>query len=508
MKSITNKTVELSLSVSSVELPTCVPQILGAVGEGADSANDGQALQVLKAEMEKLTGLYGQRIDWQQVEVLALRVLEQQREISAAIWLGCAWFKCRGLPGLVDASHLLWQLFDRYWEEMSPPAARLRARRNQLLWLLDFMDAELKGEFEALDQPLWDQLQNHWQAIAAFWQMHDDQRVDFTRVLQVCRALPCAGVQGVLEVCESVPQVMPQVPDSPSAAVSLTVPEALSALVNQCIEQSLLSPLLYRLNRLQSWGAIRQCPEAIQEASVIPAPGSALREDFARVQEDGVAQSVLHFCETHLPTQPLWLDLSRASHDALVRLEAFEAAAAVVFEINELVQRIPLLAGLSFADGQPFADPQTRTWLAAVQPKLPELPVQESAAPDETFVDELTQRIKAAEHLAAVGQIGEALAELQRQVAASHAGRERFYLRLAQCELMQRFGAQMAAHALFEALLGEVHQLHLDAWEPALVQRLIALAANQGDGLSSQWFAHLAALDGHAAWMLTAQGNH
>ena len=504
MNKITIKSVSLHSSSSAVDSSVYIARILGSTGVDSDVASDGSALPALKVEMDKLTAIYSQRIDWQQVEVLALKALEQQREISAAIWLGCAWFKCRGLSGLVDASHLLWQLFDRYWEEMSPPVARLRARRNQLLWLLDFLDAELKGEFEPLEPPQWDQLQNHWQAIAAFWQVHDEHLVDFTRVLQACRALPCADLPCALEVLEPTPQV----PESPQEAQNLTVPEALNVLVNQCIEQSLLSPLLYRLNRLQAWGAITQCPEATQDASAVPAPGCALLEAFVRVQEAAVAHSILRFCEALLPTQPLWLDLSRASHDALVQLEAFDAAAAVVLEVNELLQRIPLLAGLAFADGQPFADAQTRAWLTTLQPKPPEPPVQERAASVEVVVDELTQWITAAEHMAVAGQIGQALAELQMQVAASHAGRERFYLRLAQCDLMQRFGAQAAAQALFEALLGEVHQRRLDAWEPTLVQRLIALAANQGNGLSSQWFAHLAALDGHAAWVLTAQSKH
>ena len=502
MNNITNNTADLTLSVYPVDPSECVLRILGVMGLGGDAANDdGEAFQALKNELEKLTGLYSQRIDWHLVEALALEVLEQQREISAAIWLGCAWLKCRGLPGLLDACDLWWQLFDRHWETMSPPVTRLRARRNQLLWLLDFLDVELKAEFEALEQPMWEQLQNRWQAIAGFWQGHDDEPVDFARVLRACQALPCVAIQGA---SQPVQKEVLLVPESPPAAVCATVPEALNALVSQCIEQSLLSPLLYRLNRLQAWSGIRQIPEAGAEGSVIPAPSCMQLEHFARVLEGAVAEHILRFCESHLSSLPFWFDLSRASHNALVQLEAFEAAAAVVLEVNELLQRVPALAGQAFANGLPFADLQTQAWLAAVQPELEPVHI----APAETVVDEAVQRIKAAEQLAARGQIGEALAELQRAVGASHAGRDRFSLRLAQCELMQRFGAGAAASALFESLLAEVHRQRLDAWEPALVQRLIALSANHNNDLSARWLPHLATLDGYAAWMLTAQSKH
>lgn len=502
MNNITSA-ADLNLSVYSIEPSECVARVLGAMGLGGDVASDGEAFQALKAELEKLTGLYSQRVDWHLVETLALSVLEERREISAAVWLGCAWFKCRGLPGLVDACDLWWQLFDLHWETMNPPVARLRARRNQLLWLLDFLHAELKAEFEALEPSQWEQLQNRWQAIAGFWQRHDEQPVDFSRVLLACQALPCVAVQGALQpVQEAVLSELES--ESPPAVVCVTVPEALNALVSQCIEQSLLSPLLYRLNRLQAWSGIRQIPEAGPEGSVIPAPSCMQLEHFARVLEGAVAEHILRFCESHLSSLPFWFDLSRASHNALVQLEAFEAAAAVVLEVNELLQRVPALAGQAFANGLPFADLQTQAWLAAVQPELEPVHI----APAETVVDEAVQRIKAAEQLAARGQIGEALSELQRAVGASHAGRDRFSLRLAQCELMQRFGAGAAASALFESLLAEVHRQRLDAWEPALVQQLIALSAKHNNDLSARWLPHLAALDGHAAWMLTAQSKH
>ena len=507
MNNITNNAADLNLSVYSIEPSECVARILGVMELGGDVASDGEAFQALKAELEKLTGLYSQRIDWHLVEVLALRVLEQQREISAAIWLGCAWFKCRGLPGLVDASDLWWQLFNRHWETMNPPVARLRARRNQLLWLLDFLHAELKAEFEGLEQAVWEQLQHRWQAIAEVWQKHDDQLVDFARVLLACQALPCVAVQSALQPVQEEVLLEPD-PESPPAVVRITVPEAVNALVGQCIEQSLLSPLLYRLNRLQAWSEIRQAPEASLKGSVIPPPSLMQLEHFARVQEGAVAEHILGFCESHLSSLPFWFDLSRASHDALVQVEAFEAAAAVVLEVNALLQRVPALAGLAFANGLPFADPQTQAWLAAVQPEPEPEPEPVHIAPVETLVDETAQRIKAAEQLAAQGQIGEALAELQRAVGASHAGRDRFSLRLAQCELMQRFGAGAAASALFESLLAEVHRQRLDTWEPALVQQLIALSANHNNELSARWLSRLAALDGYAAWMLTAQSKH
>ena len=140
---------------------------------------------------------------------------------------------------------------------------------------------------------------------------------------------------------------------------------SLAPLVGFCLESRATLPLLFRLNRQLAWTTLEQAPPAQGYTTRLPPPSDAELEGFSRLQSAGEPLDIVRFCEGRLTSYPFWLDLNRASHAALSRLgsAAMAGAASLALETRHFLARLPSLVELTFADGQPFADGATRSWL-------------------------------------------------------------------------------------------------------------------------------------------------
>jgi type VI secretion system protein VasJ len=279
-------------------------------------------------------------------------------------------------------------------------------------------------------------------------------------------------------------------PDSDEAIEKTinSVFSTLTPLLGFCLDHRPTLPLLFRLNRQQSWMTLEQAPPAQGGQTRLPAPAESLLDGFARLQSAGEPLDILRFCEGNLANYPFWLDLNRGSHNALARLGSAgaDAAVTVASETLHLLQRMPTLVELSFSDGQPFADGVTRNWLEALQPQT-----AAGTAGDATqlLIDEAGKE-------AAQGRLKEALAQLQGSAEQAHSARDRFRLRGAQIELLHRFDSRAQLGFALDVLLREAREKGLERWEPELVLPLLELAVAHDDGGSrALWAEQLAAMD-------------
>src|SRR5690606_24308846 len=83
-----------------------------------------------------------------------------------------------GTRGLAAGLQVIRDLHTVYWDVMSPPAARIRGRRNQVQWLLDECDAVLSEpdwDTEGLDSQQRDEVLALCDELDAFWQAKDDE---------------------------------------------------------------------------------------------------------------------------------------------------------------------------------------------------------------------------------------------------------------------------------------------------------------------------------------------
>lgn len=479
---------------------------------------DGSSYLAAQAELDKLTSIHaGTPIDWNKVSEYCSSVLRDEgKDLNAAVWLLCAWTAISGVPGLANGVKVLRDMLETYWDELTPAPARLRARRNQIEWMLEWLDDRLAQSLQPVSGDLVTALLEDWDALDSFWSSKDNEGPSFFRLRRRLSDLPVeasappavALAPQAATPTAAAPVSVPApaasyVPPPPTAVpVSVGNPDSdeaiektvnsvfstLTPLIGFCLDHRPTLPLLFRLNRQQAWMTLEQAPPALGAQTRLPPPAESLLTGFARLQTAGEPVDILRFCEGNLASYPFWLDLNRASHAALALLGSAgaEAAATIASETRHLLQRLPTLVELSFSDGQPFADGITRNWLDGLVP-----PTSVTGAGDATQT-----LIDAAGKAAAEGKLKDALAQLQSSAEQAHSARDRFRLRGAQIELLHRFDPRAQLGFALDVLLREAREKGLDRWEPDLVLPLLELAVVHDDGGSrALWAEQLAAMD-------------
>ncbi|MFK3602065.1 type VI secretion system ImpA domain-containing protein [Pseudomonas sp. AP19] len=470
---------------------------------------DGDAFAAAQAEIDKLNNIHAlEAVDWQRLSTLCEGILKSEgKDLSVAIWLLCAWTRLRAMAGLSAGVHLLREMLDLYWHTLTPPASRLRARRNQAQWLIEWLDKTLTEPFESLDAPAAERLISDWDAIEAFWRTQDDQAPSFARVRRRLEQLTRSQTQQPAPDSSS-PAPQPALADlaigAPPSVISPrltaldddeaiisnveTVFEALRPVQAYCLHQRPALPLTYRLNRQAIWITVEALPPSEGRNTRLPSPPLTLRESVLGLQQIAEPLDIARFCEGRLSSYPFWLDLNRISHTALLQAGACAAAQAVAHEVHGLVSRLPGVIELNFADGMPFADGATRAWLESLAPTTP------VAAPK----DAIEACVEDARRMANDGRLNEGLAELQRCIAQTASARDRFRLSASQCVLVYRFDPHPDLRIALEGLLARADELNLEQWEPELVKPLLEMMLEHSN--SSEWSRRLSRLDLEGFW--------
>ena len=364
----------------------CSETALGkmAISEASPAGSnprEGASFLAAQAELDKLTSIHASSpVDWNKVGDACASVLRSEgKDLNAAAWLLCAWTVTSGVAGLAAGVKVLRDMLETYWDELTPPPARLRARRNQVDWMLEWLDDRLAQTPQPVAADLLAGLLEDWDALDAFWNSKDSDGPSFFRLRRRLADLPVEATAPPPEVQVAAPVAVP----APVAATPAPLPAAspvvsppavpapvpvglpdndeaiektvnsvfstLTPLIGFCLDHRPTLPLLFRLNRQQAWMTLEQTPPAQGPLTRLPPPADSLKEGFERLQSAGEPLDILRFCEGNLASNPFWLDLNRASHAALSRLggSATAAAAAVAAETLHLLQRLPTLVELS-----------------------------------------------------------------------------------------------------------------------------------------------------------------
>ena len=478
----------------------------------SDNLRDSATFAAAQAEIDKLNNIHAvEPVDWQRLSTLCESVLNNEgKDLRVAIWLLCAWTKLRAMAGLSAGVHLLKEILCLQWDALTPPSSRMRARRNHAQWLIEWLDKTLLEPFEPLDRLAAERLVSDWDAIDAFWRMKDDQAPNFSKLRRRLEQIACVQVQAPQQLTVQPPQE-PVVADvSIGALPALAAPvvslldsddaintinssvekvfESLGPLQSYCMDQCPLLPLAYRLNRQAVWITLDELPPSQGRATRLPAPPLTLRDSVLRLQSSAKPLEVVRFCEARLSSYPFWLDLNRVSHAALVKAGASAAARVLALEVQGLATRLPGVVELTFADGTPFADGSTRTWLESLAP----------STPVEVPKDRIEACIEDARHMANEGRLNDGLAELQRCIARTASARDRYRLRASQCVLVYRFDPHPDLCIALEGLLAQADELNLEQWEPELIKPLLQMMLEHS--ASPEWSRRLSRLDLDGFW--------
>lgn len=227
-------------------------------------------------------------------------------------------------------------------------------------------------------------------------------------------------------------------------------------------------PRPYHLLRSLRWAPLSAVPPNDDGRTRIQPPNDR-RIDYLRgLLDDGSTDTLVAQAEDSFQQPPFhfWLDLQRLIAQAASQSDAgFDAVRrAILVETALLVDRVPALLNLRFADGTPFADEATRAWIESTVRETVGSSGNANAPAD--VVDEAAgkaQRVLGADGLTA------ALEALRRVDGRDRSRRTDFRIRLATAQTCLQAGKPRLARPVLDALVDEGHQLDLADWEPRLM---------------------------------------
>lgn len=482
---------------------------------GADPGTN-EAFTELRAEVQKLSSIVDNAVDWPRVEARSGELLQKlAKDLRIATWFTLARHRNHGLRGLELGLIVTAELLDLHGPAMHPQQAR--ARRLITEWLI----GQVGATFAAIRAPMAPE-------------EHDALRVACDRLGAVFRERlggdapsfrPIRDALQQIPIKEPPPESAEDTTTTSAAATSTSGPPASSAAdstaaatpptsvapvqVTPVVVQTPTSvgaptdlsqvdrfldatddafvqtaralreakpsdPRAYRLLRLGIWLRLLAPPPTKPDGSTaIPGLADRDRESLATLAGKEMWIELVHRSENLLRSHRLVLDLQRYTGTALAALGPDYAAAALALraELCALLLRFPALPGLRDKDGAPLADPETQRWLS--EHVLPRGRTTQPAAPAETedpFWAELPARLRGDTREAA-------LAEAQTRIDQSQSRHLRFTRGLSLAEGALAAGDPVFASLLFAGLAGEAERAGLDAWDPPLVVRCLTGAA-------------------------------
>jgi type VI secretion system protein VasJ len=227
----------------------------------------------------------------------------------------------------------------------------------------------------------------------------------------------------------------------------------------------------YRLARIGNWLVIDGAPPVTEGRTRIPPPEEYLQRELAELRDAAKWFDLLNRAEELTMQYLFWLDLHRYVATAMDRIgPQFLAAREVVGrEVVNFVGRTANVETLTFADGTPFADAQTRTWLEEEGRKYGGSGGGGSAASAAASAEdeEVAKRFADAQKMVAEGKVADGLSVALALADRAADGRARFRARLAVGKMALDAGKPELGRAMLEHLLAEVDRHGLEVWEPS-----------------------------------------
>lgn len=342
----------------------------------------------LQYEIEKAVNGLG---DWEKVVKLSSDVLSQTpKDLVVAGYWAVGLLHTNKQDGLINGSQTYLNLIEKNWDDLQPAKTRARGRSRAVSWWIEKTAGFLKSEGNSLTPEQAGKLSARLKMVNEFLDQNLEDCPSFRPIIDGLTAPVISEIEPEVEFksAESAPKEIATVIDAEKALESLS--EQARQVGAHLLGQDATNPLVYRLNRFALWMNLDECPPATKERTLLPAPDQNLLKRLADLRKGNDAEALLQFAEEQIFQHIFWLDLNRVSFEALSALgEKFaKAAESLSRETAAFVQRLGGIENLTFADGQPLADAETRRWLKKIKGG------QAASNAADTELKEIKQRLK------------------------------------------------------------------------------------------------------------------
>ena len=462
-------------------------------------SRDDPVYEALQSEFRKLELPELPAVDWSGVVKNASELLgTKSKDVLGGVYLAIALFEREGYDGLAKGLTVLHDMASTYWDTMHPE--RVNPRRTAFQYLSDRCGKRIAARgtdgatretleqivdlAEKLDALLAEKLEGGSGLVSELLRESREVKSQTAAPASAATAPQAAAGPAQSFSTSALPGSIGSEQDFDAAVKALR--PTLRALGDFKRASNPRDPMAYRLPRIALWMAIKQAPDATAGVTTIPAPQP--EDSLARLESKIAAQQwagVIEETEGRMAAAVYWLDLHYCAYTALrgMGAEYFPASDAVAAEVRALVQRLPELAGLSFAGGVPLASPATRSWIADTVLAAPGggggsrpasgLGLALSAEQGEP--EGLAEARQQASALAAEGKLADAVRLLEAGAARAIKARERAAWKVAVASLCAEAARHDVALAQLEALQDDLQSTTLEAWDPELASAMLRL---------------------------------
>lgn len=483
----------------------------------------------LQAEIDKLslpsatTG-----VDWQRVRQLSSEILStRSKDLLVAAYFTISGIHVNRIKGFADGLQVFDGLLAEYWDTLYPAKKRMRGRVAAVVWLLEKSETAFEGfDPEPCEPDFLLSLRESVSRIDGRLQEYLDDAPLLRPLERVVENLPVKEnfekevpvEQEQMEQPARENETPPQVKEGESLApaVSKVAEESVKkeeqtvrVAPNPTVEttdrlsaaevEKLLrgafqtvrqaadfyfdkdpaNPRGYRCRRVAGWSMIQVLPPAEEYRTQIPPPGEFEQVKLHLYELRSLEKwtELLREAEQKFKGALLWLDLNRFAAESLAGLggQFGEAHDAVCQETASLLNRLPGLAKLTFSDGSPMADADTKQWLEGLsgpQSTTMAMPALQTMTHGGAVMAELFEQ---SQNLAAAKKLPEAVALLTKEIQGNSGGRDRLLWRIGLARLLMNNRQMKYALPHLEQIMEEVKEYRLEEWDPALALQALGV---------------------------------
>lgn len=480
----------------------------------------------LQEEIDKLSIVTAGQpgIDWKRVTQLAFTILsEKSKDLLVASYLAIGLVKTHQFEGLAVGVTVLKDLVENFWDPMFPPKKRMRGRLNAISWWQEQLAAFLssfepeplpaeavdnvKKNLKALDESLSEKTEGNSQPMRELLNYVERLPIQSSGAPQAApeapkeraedqfaAAQPTQASQQAQPAQTPLQTAQPQqtAPRPPAAPAGPTIPvdagsaEEAAKLLKTGLDQlrdvadftrkvDPGNPASYRLLRLAAWMTVNAAPPVQDGNTLIPAPDLMLKNNIESLLAGRNYLAALNACEENIPQYRFWLDLSRLAAQALEKMGGAynDARDAICAETALLVQRLSGLENLTFSDGAPFADAQTKSWLKTLGFGAGAGQGAASCSGAEAAVGEALGKAQA---LQREQKLVDAVKPLQDGLSSAGSGKDKLLWRTALARFFLFSGKPELAAPFVEQLLNDLEIYRIEEWDPALALHALTTA--------------------------------
>lgn len=494
--------------------------IPGISPAGSDIRGE-EIFENLSSEIEKMSSPSAAGgIDWQKALNICTDILQNHsKDLLVVSYLSLALTKTEGMRGLAKGVAIWRDVITTYWETLFPLKARMRGRRNAIDWWIEKTSSTLAG----LEPQRWqkseiDALFNNLGAIESFLRENMD---DAPMMAPLMSSIGSLLVEEGGKTEEEKPKEERPQPaaagretKAPAAAPMGPVPsgddpgpiikhaiDTLRAASDILMQKDMLDGLFFRLNRAIAWMTVTDIPPNQGGTTMIEAPDVQIRDSLSSMHRSGSWRNLLMACESRIPQHLFWLDLSRYVAQSLEQTGKTAIADEVARATLLYVKRLPGIEKLSFSDGTPFADSETRQWLESVDKG------GQDAAPAGPSGQDLFRSIEEetneARKTAKGGDFAGAMKTLKDRLAGAPSVQERFMRQILFCRFLFQNDQWRLFSSYSNDLVALIDTYRVEEWEPSLAAQaygailtgIRSASSAEYEGMARDIFRRLSLLD-------------